>query len=233
MISLQDVDFSFRDRPLFRNLNLRIEKGEFVALLGPSGSGKSTLLRLMAGLLEPQKGRITAAGAKTSFVFQEPRLLSWRNLLENVRLPLEIQNRSVDSAALAISDVELTGSERLYPHELSGGMKQRASLARALATEPEVLFFDEPLSALDEPTRFSLQEKIHHLWQTKRFTSVFVTHSVSEALFMSERILVLRPDGSFYEEKTPADWIRDKTLRTHAEFAQFTGRISEVLGGRS
>ena len=231
MIAFENVDFAFDRRTIFKNLNLKVQPGEFVSLLGPSGSGKSTLLRLASGLLNPSRGRVYRENAEMGFVFQEPRLLGWRNIAENVALPLDLKNKSQAPVEGALQAVGLTPAKALYPHQLSGGMKQRASLARALALDPKVLFFDEPLSALDEPTRNALQKQIYELWRQKKFTAVFVTHSISEALFMSERVLVIPrdPERPWHEEKVPAHWTRSEDLRLQPEFIAAQKKLAEVL----
>ncbi len=180
-------------------LDLEIKGGEFVSFLGPSGCGKSTLLRLIAGLEKPDGGEVRfARKARVSFVFQDPELLPWRNVLENVRLPLELdaeaarlsQEISTSLVSSVLRRVGLVDAGTKMPHELSGGMKMRVSLARALVTKPEVLLLDEPFGALDEVTRFALQEDLRRLWRESGMTVIFVTHSMSEAAFLAERQIV-------------------------------------------
>ncbi len=180
-------------------LDLKIKNGEFISFLGPSGCGKSTLLRLIAGLEIPDSGAIRfTQKARVSYVFQEPELLPWRNVVENVRLPLELgfeasrlsRDESTSLVASVIKRVGLVDANSRMPHELSGGMKMRVSLARALVTKPEVLLLDEPFGALDEVTRFALQEDLRRLWRESGMTVIFVTHSMSEAAFLANRQIV-------------------------------------------
>jgi NitT/TauT family transport system ATP-binding protein len=183
--------------------DLTIRAGEFVSLLGPSGCGKSTALRLIAGLTPPTSGHVQLATASTSgrrsigFVFQEPTLMPWATVWDNVYLPLRLQRRSRGEAATRIGEVlasvGLSDFASVYPRELSGGMKMRVSLARALVTDPEVLLMDEPFAALDEITRFRLNNDLLELWRRARRTVVFVTHSVFESVYLSQRVMVMTP----------------------------------------
>jgi len=181
------------------DLSFDIAPGEFVSLLGPSGCGKSTALRLAAGLLAPDAGTVTFAGGKPQigFVFQEPTLMPWADALTNARLPLDLQGvarRDAEArAAAALARVGLAGFERALPRELSGGMKMRVSLARALAAQPRLLLLDEPFAALDEITRAQLGDDLMRLWREDGLTILFVTHSVSESAYLSQRVLVMTP----------------------------------------
>ena len=202
-IQIDEITRQFGSQSALEPLTFSIRDGDFISLLGPSGCGKSTLLRIIAGLDRESTGRITFSptlieGGRRSFVFQESHLLPWRTALENVRLPLELSNQNGQplkelnrSALECLARVGLQGSALLYPRELSGGMKMRVSLARALVTKPRLLLLDEPFAALDEHTRFSLQEDLRALWRELQMTVVFVTHSLSEAVFLSTRTLVL------------------------------------------
>ena len=183
-------------------MNLEIAAGEFVAILGPSGCGKSTLLRMIARLAEPTAGRITIQPEEqfqTSFVFQDAHLLPWRTVLDNAALPLELMSVAREercaTARTALQQVSLYEAEHRYPAQLSGGMRMRASLARALVTEPRLLLLDEPFAALDEITRFRLDTQLRELWRTRGITVVFVTHSISEAAFLANRAVVLTKRG--------------------------------------
>jgi NitT/TauT family transport system ATP-binding protein len=182
-------------------MNLAIAAGEFLAILGPSGCGKSTLLRMIAKLAEPDGGRIAAEpdGFRTGFVFQDAHLLPWRTVLDNAALPLELQGASVEQryqpARAVLEQVGLRDAEALYPAQLSGGMRMRVSLARALVTEPKLLLLDEPFAALDEITRFHLEVQLRDLWQRRQMTVIFVTHSISEAAFIANRAVVLARRG--------------------------------------
>lgn len=183
-------------------MDLEIAAGEFVAILGPSGCGKSTLLRMIARLAEPTAGRITIQPEEqfqTSFVFQDAHLLPWRTVLDNAALPLELMGVAKQAryatARTALQQVNLCEAEDRYPAQLSGGMRMRASLARALVTKPRLLLLDEPFAALDEITRFRLDTQLRDLWRTRGITVVFVTHSISEAAFLANRAIVLTKRG--------------------------------------
>jgi NitT/TauT family transport system ATP-binding protein len=182
-----------------RDLSFDIAPGEFVSLLGPSGCGKSTALRLAANLLQPDAGTVTFPGGKpqTGFVFQEPTLMPWADALTNARLPLDLNStprgEAETRAAAALARVGLKGFERALPRELSGGMKMRVSLARALVAQPRLLLLDEPFAALDEITRAQLGDDLLRLWREDGLTILFVTHSVSESAYLSQRVLVLTP----------------------------------------
>lgn len=222
------------------DVNLTIHEGDFLSLLGPSGCGKSTVLRIVAGLLSPTSGLIDWRGrpqGKTDigFVFQEPTLLPWASVFDNVWLPLRLKGVSRAQAAPAIAEmlerVHLTGFENAVPRELSGGMKMRVSIARALVTRPRLLLMDEPFAALDEITRFRLNSDLLDLWQDERLTVVFVTHSVFESVFLSSRIVVMaaRPGRVFDEVAVDAPYPRGEGFRTSAEYAALCRRTSDVL----
>lgn len=183
-------------------MDLEIAAGEFVAILGPSGCGKSTLLRMIARLIEPTAGRITIQPEvqfQTSFVFQDAHLLPWRTVLDNAALPLELMGVAQETryamARTVLQQVSLFEAADRYPAQLSGGMRMRASLARALVTEPQLLLLDEPFAALDEITRFRLDTQLRELWRARKITVVFVTHSISEAAFLANRAIVLTKRG--------------------------------------
>ncbi len=199
-----------RVRRVFNNTNiviagmdLGIDAGEFLAVLGPSGCGKSTLLRMIARLADPDSGRIHMAPDEqrfqTAFVFQDANLLPWRNVLDNAALPLELMGEAKakreEKARAALQQVGLDDALDRYPAQLSGGMRMRVSLARALVTEPRLLLLDEPFAALDEITRFHLDVQLRELWQRRGMTVIFVTHSVSEAAFLANRAVVLARRG--------------------------------------
>jgi NitT/TauT family transport system ATP-binding protein len=198
MIALKGVAKRFANgTQALRDLSFTVAPGEFVSLLGPSGCGKSTALRIAAGLLTPDSGTLTRDTDETGFVFQDPTLMPWADALTNARLPLDLKKiprrDAYARAAAALARVGLSGFERAYPRELSGGMRMRVSLARALAMQPRLLLLDEPFAALDEITRNQLGDDLLKLWREDGPTVLFVTHSVSESAYLSSRVLVMTP----------------------------------------
>ncbi len=194
ILSIENGFKKIGNTTILAKLKAEIKAGEFVSILGPSGSGKTTLLRLFAGLDQWTDGHFKRnAHSRSAFVFQEPNLLGWRTVLENTLLPLELTGQTVDKqmGLEALNLVHLEKAAHLYPHELSGGMKMRASIARALVTKPSLLFMDEPFAALDEPTREELQEQLRQIWESQATTILFVTHSIQEAVFLANRIIYL------------------------------------------
>ena len=221
-------------------LDLSVKAGEFVSLLGPSGCGKSTALRLMAGLLAPTSGAVEVAGAEDrrrsiGFVFQEPTLMPWASVWDNVYLPLRLQRFSraavQDRVDMALANVGLGEFARAYPRELSGGMKMRVSLARALVTDPDILLMDEPFAALDEITRFKLNNDLLDLWRRSQRTVVFVTHSVFESVYLSQRVFVMTPRPGRISDIVAIDAAapRDESFRTSAEYAAHCRDVSQAL----
>jgi NitT/TauT family transport system ATP-binding protein len=246
VVTLSDVGKTFANGvTALDRLSLDVWPGEFVSLLGPSGCGKSTALRLIAGLSEPSRGAIDwpggagGAGARRGageigFVFQEPTLMPWATVAGNVRLPLKLKGLAQTAAPrvdAALQRVGLGGFGSSYPRELSGGMKMRASIARALVTEPGLLLMDEPFAALDEITRFKLNNDLLTLWRTLGKTVVFVTHSVFESVYLSQRIVVMTPHPGrvFTELAIDAPYPRDERFRTSAAYAALCRRTSEAL----
>jgi len=219
MITLQGIAKRFGNgTEALRDLSFSVSEGEFVSLLGPSGCGKSTALRLVAGLLEPEAGhiRFSRGRPELGFVFQEPTLMPWADALTNARLPLDLKHvaRSDGNAraAAALARVGLAGFERAYPRELSGGMKMRVSLARALTAQPKLLLLDEPFAALDEITRNALGDDLLRLWKEDGLTVLFVTHSVSESSYLSQRVLVMTPRPGRIAEDIALPFGRDNRL---------------------
>jgi NitT/TauT family transport system ATP-binding protein len=221
------------------HLDLDVRDGEFLSLLGPSGCGKSTALRIIAGLSAPTRGSVTWAnpeqGAKDiGFVFQEPTLMPWATVFANVYLPLKLTGVGKDEAAPRIMEtlarVGLREFADAYPRQLSGGMRMRVSIARALVTAPRVLLMDEPFAALDEITRFKLNDDLIALWRELRMTVVFVTHSVFESVYLSQRVVVMsaRPGRVFAELAIDAP-SRNAGFRTSAEYAGHCRVASETL----
>jgi NitT/TauT family transport system ATP-binding protein len=248
IVSLRGVGKLFGTGLLaLEGLDLDVRDGEFLSLLGPSGCGKSTALRIIAGLSEPSRGTVTwrdgadarrgmgpGLGTGLGFVFQEPTLMPWTTVFGNVFLPLKLAG--VDKTAAAprimetLSRVGLADFANAYPRELSGGMRMRVSIARALVTAPRVLLMDEPFAALDEITRFKLNDDLVSLWRELQMTVVFVTHSVLESVFLSNRIVVMtsRP-GRVSSELTVDTPARDAQFRTSAEYAGYCRVASEAL----
>jgi NitT/TauT family transport system ATP-binding protein len=224
-------------------LDLDVSRGEFVSLLGPSGCGKSTALRLIAGLNAPTSGTVGVAhragqarsGHAIGFVFQEPTLMPWTTLRENVRLPLKLAHVPVAEANArvdeALTQVGLADFAEAYPRELSGGMKMRVSLARALVTDPDILLMDEPFAALDEITRFRLNDDLLALWRNLRKTVIFVTHSVFESVYLSQRVIVMTPRpgriGAEFRIDTTEPRVED--FRTSADYAGYCRKVSGAL----
>jgi len=229
-------------------VDLAVARGEFLSLLGPSGCGKSTLLRIVAGLTEAsegscslnlggQFGRVVAAG-RIGFVFQEPTLMPWSTVAGNATLPLRLAGRvggpvgaeARDRVATALRAVGLAGFERAYPHQLSGGMRMRVSIARALVTDPELLLLDEPFAALDEITRMALNDDLLRLWEARRPTILFVTHSVFESVYLSTRIAVMTPRPGRIVADLPVGLpVRQRSVRTTPEYAAMCETVSAAL----
>jgi NitT/TauT family transport system ATP-binding protein len=224
-------------------IDLDVPRGEFVSLLGPSGCGKSTALRVIAGLATPTSGSVAVShragdgrpGHSIGFVFQEPTLMPWTNVAENVRLPLKLANVAVSESdariAEALARVGLTDFASAFPRELSGGMKMRVSLARALVTDPDILLMDEPFAALDEITRFRLNNDLLALWRKLNKTVVFVTHSVFESVYLSQRVVVMtgRPGRLSADIAIATSQPRSEEFRTSAEYGEYCRKVSAAL----
>jgi NitT/TauT family transport system ATP-binding protein len=240
------VVYPTADTPVhaLQDIDLDIHEGEFVSLIGPSGCGKTTLVRVIADLEKISAGEVYVNGVTPhearlarayGYVFQAPALFPWRNVLANVTLPLQIQGRSkADSRAIAMEHLErvgLTGFERKYPWQLSGGMQQRVSIARALSFEPKILMMDEPFGALDEITRDRLNEQLQQLWQRERRTVIFVTHSIAEAVYLSTKIVVMspRPGRIIKVIESPLPDDRQLLMRDTAAFIRVAHSVREAL----
>jgi len=246
-IQARNLTLAFKPRnrepvTALNNFNLDVARGEFVSIVGPSGCGKSTFLNILLGLIEPDNGqmqlngtRITGPSQERAMVFQEFGLLPWRTVTANVELGLELKGvpagQRLARANELIKLVGLSGFERHYPHELSGGMKQRVGLARALATEPEVLLMDEPFAALDAQTRDLMQAELLQIWERTQKTVLFVTHSIEEAAYLSDRVVVMtaRPGRTKDILKILLPRPRDYEMRLTPEFNEIKLRIWEVL----
>lgn len=230
-----------------RDLSLDVGAGEFLTLLGPSGCGKSTFLRVVADLVQPSQGELQVLGVPPEvarlrrdigFVFQDAALLPWRTALQNVELPLEVARGKAPGAKTAratprelLELVGLKGCEQAYPHELSGGMRQRVSIARALVSDPRILLMDEPFGALDEITRDRLNEELRRLWKELGMTILFVTHSIDEAAFLGQRVLMLAANPGRVREIVPVRLPEGRTLaiRETPEFVQLAAYLRRVL----
>jgi NitT/TauT family transport system ATP-binding protein len=217
------------------DVDLRLRPGEFVGIVGPSGCGKSTLLRLAAGLSKPTAGSVELAAGRPGYVFQDPTLLPWRSVARNIELPAELRGVPKQErrrrVAAAVDLVSLHGFERHLPRMLSGGMRMRVSLARALLLNPDLCLFDEPFGALDELTRERLNDELLRLYTARRFTGLFVTHSVAEAVFLSSRVVLMspRPGRIVADVPVPFGYPRHRGLRFDPEFTALTARISAQL----
>ncbi|HEY9739631.1 MAG TPA: ABC transporter ATP-binding protein [Coleofasciculaceae cyanobacterium] len=222
-----------------QDMNLTIGEAEFISLVGPSGCGKSTALRLIAGLGKMNSGSIQLGDAhqkpELAFVFQEAALMPWANVVENIRLPLKLagvpKRESRAAVQEAINLVGLNGFERSYPRELSGGMKMRVSIARALVTKPNIMLMDEPFGALDEMTRSKLNTDLLNLWQEKRWTVVFVTHNIYEAVYLSNRVIVMapRPGRVVADIAIEAPYPRTEDFRTSRICNEYCREVSARL----
>jgi NitT/TauT family transport system ATP-binding protein len=220
-------------------VDLRVEAGEFVSVIGPSGCGKSTLLRIASDLTKASHGRVDIQTKKIGYVFQDPTLLPWRSVQANVELFAELRGlakaerrRRADAAIKLVGLSDFAGHR---PRALSGGMRMRVSLARSLTLQPELFLFDEPFGALDEIARERLNDELLQLYLTQRFTALFVTHSVMEAVFMSTRVLVMsgRPGRVLGDFPVPFEYPRPPRLRFDQQFARLAGQVSALLrGGR-
>jgi NitT/TauT family transport system ATP-binding protein len=248
VIDIHNLSLTFEtaDGPVraLSDINLRIDEGDFVSFIGPSGCGKTTLLRVIADLEQPSSGTLSVNGISTEearlgrhygYVFQAPALLPWRTVEKNLMLPLELMGLPAreqrERARHYLSLVNLSGFERKYPWQLSGGMQQRASIARALSFDPKLLLMDEPFGALDEIVRDHLNEQLLALWNKTEKTVVFVTHSIPEAVFLSTKIVVMSPRPGRITDIVSCDFPRTRTLdiRETPEFGAIAHRVRQGL----
>ncbi|MFZ3589715.1 ABC transporter ATP-binding protein [Bacillus sp. DJP31] len=238
---IRDVGKRFGQNEVIKNLNLTVQKEEFVSILGPSGSGKSTLFNLIGGLLSPDSGEImldqsviNGKRGSISYMPQTPSLFPWRTILQNVLLGQELQGeKDIQKAKEMIQYAGLAHYENAFPNELSGGMKQRAAFIRALLSPQSVICLDEPFSALDELTRLEMQKWLLTIWEEYRRTVIFVTHNIEEALFLSDRIFVLsnKPARIVAEFKVPFPRPRDENLPLQEQFLECKREIHYTLRG--
>ena len=244
MIQLSEVSKRFPNGTLaLENLSLKVGEHDFISFLGPSGCGKSTALRLIAGLLPISSGSIewdetdlkSQASPQLSYVFQEPTLMPWARVWDNVYLPLRLQGLTKTQARKSVDQtLEMVGLAQfaeVFPRELSGGMKMRVSIARALVTKPRLLLMDEPFAALDEMTRFKLNNDLLKLWQEQRFTVIFVTHSVYESVYLSNRIVVMapRPGRVVSQIEVKRAYPRTEAFRVDASYNALCVQVSQAL----
>lgn len=240
VLEMMNVDKTFNgDVVALKAMSLKVCQGDFISLLGPSGCGKSTALRIIAGLSLPSRGKIEWQGGQgdndLGVVFQEPTLMPWATVAQNVWLPFRLRGQSYgavrDDVLEALKLVGLDQFQNAYPRELSGGMKMRVSIARAMVTKPRVILMDEPFAALDEITRFRLNNDLLKLKDKIGCTVIFVTHSVFESVFLSDRIVVMaaRPGRVIREVSVPAPYPRDEAFRTSAGYAALCREASEAL----
>ncbi|MGG1399071.1 ABC transporter ATP-binding protein [Bacillus salipaludis] len=241
-LMLKDVSKSFGANEVMNGMNFSIKKDEFVSIIGPSGSGKSTIFNLIGGMLAPDHGQILL-GKKVingkrgliSYMPQTPSLLPWRTILDNVVLGQELQGKKEISKAKEMLEIAgLADYEKAYPHELSGGMKQRAAFIRALLSPQAVICLDEPFSALDELTRFEMQKWLLSVWETHKRTVLFITHNIEEALYLSDRILVLsqKPSKVISEMEVPFARPRDASILLEEPFLQWKRKVHYTLTGQ-
>ena len=238
VLTFDDVSRTFPDGTFaLGSTSFDVARGEFVTIVGPSGCGKSTLLRIASGLDAPSSGRVDVDHASLGYVFQDATLLPWRDVRRNVQLFAELDGLGRAETAKRVAEnvrlVGLEGFEDKYPKQLSGGMRMRASLARALVMEPDIFLFDEPFGALDEITRERLNDELLGLFMRKGFGALFITHSITEAVFLSTRVLVMsqRPGRILEQFEVPFPFPRLHDLRFEAEFGELAGEVSHALRG--
>jgi NitT/TauT family transport system ATP-binding protein len=245
-IKIENLSMVYQDKnggqpvTALKNVNLEIKEGEFISLLGPSGCGKTTLLRIIADLLQPSSGKVTVRGQsprevrlqkKYGIVFQNPVLYDWRSVRRNVCMPMELLGMKKQDRTARVTEmldlVGLTNFGKHYPYELSGGMQQRVGIARALAINPEILLMDEPFSALDEFTREKLHEDLLEIWTKTKKTVVFVTHNISEAVFLSDKVVVLSPHPGRVSAVIDIDIPRPRNMESK-QSKQFYDYITKI-----
>lgn len=245
MIEITNISKTYRsvngEVHSLEQISFSAKEGEFISIIGPSGCGKSTLVKIIGDIIEPTSGSVTVDGMSSrearlkgmfSFVFQNPVLLPWRRVIDNVRLPLEILRRNGRDPFALLKLVGLSGFENRYPKELSGGMQHRAALARALTFDPRILLMDEPFGAVDEFTRDALNVELLRIWQEIGVTILFITHSISEAVFLSDRVLLLagRPAQVRQFQTISFPRPRENSLKDTGEFQEVVRCLREELG---
>jgi NitT/TauT family transport system ATP-binding protein len=248
LIAVEEISRVFssgaRSVTALERISFEVQAGNFVSIVGPSGCGKSTLLKIISGLLPASAGSVSVSGKRVQsplenvgMVFQAPVLLKWRSVLGNILLPVEFGRLDVpayvDKARALIKLVGLEGFEEMYPHELSGGMQQRASLCRALITDPQLLLMDEPFGALDAMTRDEMDMELLRIWEERKKTVLFVTHSIQEAVFLSDVVIVMSARPGRLLEQIAIDLPRPRAMEvmSAAEFGEYTLKIRALLAG--
>jgi NitT/TauT family transport system ATP-binding protein len=233
LLDFTNVEMTFPNGTIaLQGVDLTVKRGEFVTVVGPSGCGKSTLLRIASGLETASDGTAELNTSRIGYVFQDATLLPWRTVLTNVELLAELQWQTIAvRRAKALEAIELVGFEKHLPRQLSGGMRMRASLARSLTLDPELFLFDEPFGALDEITRERLNDELLKLFVEKQFAGLFITHSVSEAVYLSTKVVVMsgRPGHIVDTFDVPFPMPRDPDIRFTAEFGELVGKVSHAL----
>lgn len=247
-IDIRNVGMTYKSRDgseatVLEDCNFSVEKGEFISIVGQSGSGKTTLLRIIGGLIDNTAGEVLVKGKpvadslrELAMVFQNPVLLPWRNNLANILLPMEFRKAATpeakEHAKFLLDMVGLTGLEKRYPYELSGGMQQRVSIARALVSRPEILLMDEPFGALDAMTRDSMNFELQRIWNETSQTVLFITHSISEAVWLGDRVIVIgdRPGHVVADIKVDIPRMRTRESRYLPEFAKYVSEIESLIG---
>ena len=234
-ITIDDLSMQYGDATVLDSVSCNIPTGQWVSIVGPSGCGKSTLLRCVAGLTDPTTGTVQLEGEQPAFVFQDPTLLPWRSVAGNIQLPLELEKQPAESRSDRVLQVaQLVGLEAAdidkFPRELSGGMRMRVSIARAIVMNPNVLLLDEPFAALDEILRQQLNQELLQIWNSQQMTVLFVTHNVAEAVYLSQRVLVLNANGTLCGDvdiNLPAD--RVPSIRNTPPFLEKTAAVTRIL----
>lgn len=242
LLKIENLSKSFDDQEILKNIQLHVVEGEFLTILGPSGSGKSTLFHLIGGLLEPDKGEIWLKGEDVtgkrgliSYMPQQPTLFPWRTILDNVLLGQELQGKRDEQLAIEmIGKAGLARYEHAFPGQLSGGMKQRVAFIRALLSPQSLICLDEPFSALDDFTRLEMQQWLLSTWAAYQKTILFITHSIEEALFLSDRIIILstNPASVKQEFNIPFERPREKSLVLSSEFLHWKRKLTESISER-
>lgn len=239
VLEVQDLSAAYGNLRVLNKLSFRVEQGEFVCVLGPSGSGKSTLLRVLAGLIPASSGRVVMNGApvvgpqdRVGLVFQDANLMPWRTVSQNIQLPLEIAGAATERRVRSLVQlVGLRGFETALPRELSGGMAQRVAIARALAAQPDLLLMDEPFGSLDALTRERMGDELLRIWSAQHKTIVLVTHDISEAVYLADRVLVLgrRPARLNLDLKINLRRPRKPSVRYTREFGKLAARLRAAI----